>query len=281
MPRVAIVGAGETGAAVARALAEREAAREIRLVDPASAAAAGKALDILQSGPISGSDTAISSARDLTAALDADIVVIADPHGSESVWPDDKTLEIVNRVAAGSTAPLVFALPDQHSTMAKAAAEIAVASRRLVGSAPEALSSCARAFVAALTGASPSDIDVPLTGAPGRWVLAWSQAHVGGRNITAVLAPHAILRLDDQVHAGWPPGAQALGSAAARVVSLMLSGSPRRVTVFTPVGRANDVRRVVAAVPVTLDRAGIERVQWPVLSERERVELDTVLAELG
>jgi malate dehydrogenase len=280
MPRVAIVGAGETGAAVARALAEREAAREIRLIDPASAAAAGKALDILQSGPIAGSDTAVSAAHDLTAALDADVVVIADPHGGASAWSEDQVLDVVRRVASGSAAPVVFAQPDQHSTIARAALEIGIASRRLVGSAPEALSSSARAFVAAASGASPAEIDVPLTGVPGGWVLAWSQAHVAGSNLTAALPAHAILLLDDQVHASWPPGPQALGSAAARVVAIMASGSARRATVFALVERANDVRRVVAAVPVSLDRRGIERVQWPALSERERVKIDTVLAGL-
>jgi malate/lactate dehydrogenase len=280
MPRVAIVGAGDTGAAVARALAEREAVREIRLIDPNANAAAGRALDILQSGPIAGSDTMISSAAEAAAALDADVIVIADRHGDGQAWPPEQLVEIVRRVARGSDAPLVFACPDHRSILARAAGEIGVASRRLVGSAPEALSSCARALVAAASGASPAEIDVPVTGAPGAWVLAWSQAHVAGSNVAAALPPHAILRLDGQVKASWPPGPQALGSAAARVVAVMTSGAARGVTVFTTVERSADVRRVVAAVPAHLDRRGIERVQWPALSERERVELDTVLAGL-
>ncbi len=279
MTRVAIVGAGETGAAVARALAEREAAREIRLIDPASAAA-GKALDILQSGPISGSDSTVSAAHDFTAALDADIAVIADLHGEASGWAGDQLLDVVNRLAAGSTAPLVFAEPGHFATIARCARELGIAGTRLVGSAPEALSSCARAFVAAATGASPSEIDVPLTGVPAAWVAAWSLARVSGNGIASVLPAHAILRLDEQVRACWPPGSQALGSAAARVISIMTSGSARRVTVFAPVERPDDVRRVVAAVPVSLGLRGIERVRWPALAEREQVKLDTALASL-
>jgi malate/lactate dehydrogenase len=280
MPRVAIVGAGETGAAVARALAEREVVRDIRLIDHAAAAAAGKALDILQSGPIGGSDTAISAADDVSAALDADIIVLADPHGDNIDWPDDEALAIVRRVQAGSAAPIVFARPNQHSIVARAAGELGMVSRRLLGSAPEALSSCARAFVAAVTGASPSEIDLPITGVPGAWVLAWSQAHVAGNGIAVVLPAHAIIRLDEQVRAAWPPGPHALGSAAARTVATIASGLARRVTVFTPVERSNDVRRVVAAVPVSLDRLGIARIQWPALSDRERVALETVLSSL-
>ena len=54
MQRVAIVGAGETGATAALTLARLECAGEITLIDAGGSIAAGKALDILQSGPIAG-----------------------------------------------------------------------------------------------------------------------------------------------------------------------------------------------------------------------------------
>jgi malate/lactate dehydrogenase len=111
-------------------------------------------------------------------------------------------------------------------------------------------------------------------------VLAWSQASGAGSNAAAALPAHAILRLGDQVRASWPPGPHALGSAGARVVRVMTSGLPRRATVFAVVEQPGDVRRVAAAAPAYLNEQGIVRVQWPAMSERERVELDTVLAGL-
>ena len=88
MKRVAIVGAGEIGAAVARALAEREVVREVTLINQSSLVASGKALDILQSGPLEGSDTRVIGAPDLDAVVGTDVVVIADRHGAPGNGPE-------------------------------------------------------------------------------------------------------------------------------------------------------------------------------------------------
>ena len=68
MSLVAIIGAGEIGGAVARALASRARVDAVRLIDDNESVAAGKALDLMQSGPISRSDTRIDGAADLAAA---------------------------------------------------------------------------------------------------------------------------------------------------------------------------------------------------------------------
>ena len=52
MHTVAIIGAGELGGALARTLATRDAVSRIVLVDEAGNVAAGKALDIRQTGPV-------------------------------------------------------------------------------------------------------------------------------------------------------------------------------------------------------------------------------------
>jgi hypothetical protein len=51
MREVAIVGAGELGGLVAHALARRNSAGVIRLIDDSSRVAEGKALDISQAAP--------------------------------------------------------------------------------------------------------------------------------------------------------------------------------------------------------------------------------------
>ena len=54
MTTAAIIGAGDIGGAIAHALARRESANRVWLIDAAGSAAAGKALDIQQSGAIEG-----------------------------------------------------------------------------------------------------------------------------------------------------------------------------------------------------------------------------------
>src|SRR2546423_11335176 len=79
MREVAIVGAGELGGLVAHALARRNSAGLIRLIDDSGRVAEGKALDISQAAPVEGFATAIAGSTGLSAAAGADIVVIADP----------------------------------------------------------------------------------------------------------------------------------------------------------------------------------------------------------
>ena len=79
MPFVAILGAGPLGGALAYALASRGRFDEVRLIDPEKTLAAGKALDILQSGPVDGYSTRVTGSALLDAANGAWVAILADP----------------------------------------------------------------------------------------------------------------------------------------------------------------------------------------------------------
>jgi hypothetical protein len=78
MQRIAIIGAGDLGGALAHALARRDLAAAIRLVDETGRVAEGKALDITQAAPIEGFTTELSGSADLSTAAGAAAVIIAD-----------------------------------------------------------------------------------------------------------------------------------------------------------------------------------------------------------
>ena len=74
--KVTVVGgAGNVGATVARAIAEKELA-DVVVIDIADQKAAGIALDIYETCPILGSDSRIIGGNDWSAAAGSDIVVI-------------------------------------------------------------------------------------------------------------------------------------------------------------------------------------------------------------
>src|SRR3972149_4663579 len=75
MPKVTIVGAGQTGATTAHWLAQAEVA-DLVLVDVVEGLAQGKALDLLQSLPVIGSDAGVKGSTDYAATAGSDIVVI-------------------------------------------------------------------------------------------------------------------------------------------------------------------------------------------------------------
>ncbi|MEE8638530.1 MAG: malate dehydrogenase, partial [Candidatus Margulisiibacteriota bacterium] len=74
-PKVSVIGAGNVGAEVARRIAEKELANVV-LVDILEGIPQGKALDILQSGPIVGFSSHIKGTNDYSEIKDSQIVVI-------------------------------------------------------------------------------------------------------------------------------------------------------------------------------------------------------------
>lgn len=276
MHTVAIIGAGDLGGALARTLAANDAVTRIVVIDEARTVAAGKALDIRQTGPIESYDTAVDGTDDVHAATSADVVVVADRHG-QGEWTSEAALALLDRIARmAPQAPIVLAGARHHTLMTLALGELKVPTRRLIGSAPVAAVAAARALMAPALDASPVDIAIPILGLPPTWVLAWDRACSAGAPID--MPAHSAARVEQVLSASWPPGPYSLASAAAAVIRAALSSSRRRFCCFqaTPFGSVNPV---VFAAPVTLGPTGILSVAVPDLTPRQRVALEsTVLA---
>ena len=73
--KVTVVGAGNVGATTAQRIYERGYA-DVVLVDVVEDMPQGKALDILESGPVLGTDAQITGANDYAPTADSDVVVI-------------------------------------------------------------------------------------------------------------------------------------------------------------------------------------------------------------
>ena len=73
--KVTVVGAGNVGANCALRIADKELA-DVVLVDVVEGVPQGKALDMLQSGPVQGYDVMLTGANDYEPTANSDIVVI-------------------------------------------------------------------------------------------------------------------------------------------------------------------------------------------------------------
>src|SRR3712207_6940928 len=73
--KVTVVGAGNVGGTTAQRLAERNYA-DVVLVDIVEGLPQGKALDILQSGPVLGFDSNVTGTNGYAETADSDVVVI-------------------------------------------------------------------------------------------------------------------------------------------------------------------------------------------------------------
>ena len=284
-----MLGAGDIGGAFARELAALDLVSRIVIVDDLANVAAGKALDVKQSGPVDGYHTALSGSNDLASVVGAAAIVIADQAGSSSPqplkssgpqeWLDDAGLTLLKRVAGlNQKAFIICAGAKQASIVEKGVNEAGLARLRVFGSAPEALRSAVIAITAAEANAAPSDIALSVLGRPPQHVIVpWDEASIGGRCATNVLSPAQLARLDARVARLWPPGPYALASAAARLVQTAITRSPRLHAAQVAVTRDEGMPGRSAMMPVTLNPAGIASLVEPSLSSRDRVRFETTM----
>lgn len=280
MATVCIIGAGELGGAVAHALARGERAGRVVLIDAAGNIAAGKALDIQQSGAVEGVRAQLSGTDDFTRVTACSVCVIADRAGAPaSEWLGDEGLAMMTRIAPDlAQAPVVFAGPSQADLITALVREGGAARERLVGSAPVAYASAVTAIVAMEARCSPGEVNLTVLGAPpAGFVIPWSEASIAGYALDSVLSQVQLTRLEARVARLWPPGPYALGLAAARVTEAILTSSRRTFSVLTMLGGEFGVRGRVGSIPALLSTTGIVHARVPTLSTRERVLLETAL----
>ena len=280
MSSVAIIGAGSLGGAVAQALAARDRVRRVLLVDAAAGVAAGKALDILQSGAVSGAHTRLDGTDDLSRVVGCSACVIADRYGPpEAEWSGDDGLAQLRRLLSWTqNMPLVFAGASQAGLMLAAHREQHVRRSALVGSAPEAFASAMRSMVALEAGCSPAEVSLAVLGLPpAGLVVPWSEAAIGGFALERTLSAVQITRLEARAPRLWPPGPYALGTAAASAVEAIVTTSRRALSVLTMLDGEYGVRNRLGSMPALLDSGGVARIRVPSLSTRERVLVETAL----
>lgn len=280
MPDVSILGAGPIGAAIAHRLAQRARVSAIQVIDAAATVAAGKALDIRQSGPVEHFDTIVSAASDPLEATGASVIVIADAAvngpgahaaGSPDQEPDreiDQRLALVAQLLrAGATAPFVFAGPSHARLMERCVRELNLPTDRAVGTANSAIIGTVRAMAAVEMNVSP--VGVAVIGRAPAFVIAWSAASAGGLLVTERVPAHTLLAISQSLPRFWPPGSYAIASATAPIVEALISGGRGRHAATIVLGNEHGARGVAAMLPLELGRGRVLSSLLPSLSPIE------------
>ena len=278
MREVAIVGAGELGGLTAHALARRNAAGVVRLIDDRGRLAAGKALDISQAAPVEGFATTVIGSTDLSTAAGASVIVIAD--GVDELSPEgDNSLLLVRRLnAIAPRARFVCADAPHRELVDRSVRELRLSRSKILGSASEAFVAAATAVVALELDVSPRDVALSILGIPpDRIVIAWENAAVSGFAVGGTMTEPVRRRMTRRIAALWPAGPCALAAAAGKVVDALLGNSRRPVTCFVAPDDGGGVRARTAALPVRVGPAGVVEVVMPALSVAERVALDNAM----
>ena len=278
MSLIAIVGAGPLGGELAFLLARRDIVLAVMIVDEMGHVAAGKALDIRQSGPIESFTTQVSGSNDLFAAAGAPIIVLADKAGGDE-WHGDDALTLLRRLVRPGSATVVVCAGAGHCELVqRAVREAQVDRRRIIGSAPEGLASSVRAVTALEADRSPKDVALTVLGVPPTHiVIPWEDATIAGLSATRTLDEPARRRIIARTGHLWPPSPITLAAAAFKAIDAIVGRSRETVTAFVAPDDELGVKARAGAMPVVLGPDGLSRVELPTLSVHDRVALDNAL----
>ena len=221
--KITVVGAGNVGATCAQRLAERDYA-DVVLVDIIEGMPQGKALDILQSGPVIGFDSSVIGTNDYEETAGSDIAVITSGVPRKpGMSRDDLVLTNMN-IVKGVTEGLVKASPNciiivvanPLDAMAQMALKVSGFPRnRVIGMSGILDTARFRTFLARELKVSVEDVSAYVLGGHGDTMIPLIRmATVGGVPITEVLPEKTVSKIVERTVKG-----------GGEIVALLKTGS--------------------------------------------------------
>ncbi len=278
MRKVAVIGGGNVGASCALYVAESRVA-DVVLVDIVEGMPQGKALDLLQAGPVRGYDSFVQGTNDYASIAGADIVIMT------AGFPRKPGMSRLDLLKAN--ADIVRPAAENIRTHAPHAFVIVVTNpldvmaylmwkatgfprERVMGMAGVLDATRFRAFVATELNVSVEDVQCLVLGGHGDSMVPLPRyTTVTGIPITELMAPDAIDRLVKRTANG---GAEIVallktGSAyyapaasAALMAEAILLDKKRLVPASVLLTGQYGMNDVFCGVPVKLGAAGVEQI---------------------
>src|SRR5260370_33481935 len=181
--KITVIGAGFVGSTLVQRLAERDYA-DIVMFDIVPNMPQGKALDMLQAGPVLGYDSLITGTNDYADTAKSDIVVITSGFPRKPGMSRDDLLkknqeiitEVTQQVVKYSPNSIIIMVSNPLDAMAQLALHISGFPReRLIGMAGVLDTARFRTFIAQEVGASVRDLQAYWRGGRGDTMVPLSQ----------------------------------------------------------------------------------------------------------
>jgi malate dehydrogenase len=289
--KITVVGAGNVGATLAQRLAERNYA-DIVLVDIVEGLPQGKALDMLESGPIGGFDSLVTGTNGYEETTGSRIVVVTSglarkPGMSRDdlVMANAKVIaSVVGEVASRSPETILLMVTNPLDAMAQLAHAVSGFPReRVIGMAGVLDTARFRTFIARELDASVEDVHAYVLGGHGDTMVPLTRySTVAGVPVERLIpAP----RLEEIVQRARDGGAEIVGllktgsayyapsAAAAQMVDAIVLDK-RQVLPCSVLCRGEyGINGLFSGVPCRLGSGGLVEVVDVDLSDAERAAL--------
>jgi malate dehydrogenase len=289
--RITVVGAGNVGATLAQRLVERDYA-DVVLVDIVEGLPQGKALDMLEAGPIIGYDSKVIGTNGYQETAGSSICVITSGVPRKPGMSRDDLVKTNMNIVRGVTQELVRRSPDSIlivvsnplDAMAQLALDVSGFPRqRVIGMAGVLDTARFRTFIAQEVNASVHDVQAYVLGGHGDTMVPLARmCTVAGVPISKLIKPDRIEAIVKRTRDGGAEIVNLLKSgsayyapsaAVAEMVDAITLDRKQILPCAVRLEGEYGIRGLFVGVPVKLGAAGVEEIVELELSADERTAL--------
>ena len=294
--KVTIVGAGNVGATCAHWIASKELA-DVVLIDVVEGAAKGKALDLLESGPVMDFDINITGASTYDDSADSDIVIItagvprkkkADgtfPSRDELVKTNQGIVgEVTREVVKYSPNSILIIVSNPLDAMCHVALrESGFPAERVIGQAGALDTARYKTFLAMELGVSVRDIHGIVLGGHGDTMVPLPRhTSVAGIPVRELMSEERLQSIIQRTRDGGGEIVKILGysgyyapaAGTVEMVEAILKDQKRVIPSAVYLNGQYGYNNLYIGVPAVLGAKGIERVIEMELDENEKAMLE-------
>lgn len=291
--KVSIIGAGNTGSTLAFVLAQKEIADIVMIDRPQSEGfVKGKALDILESGPIFGFDTNVQGSVQIEDIQDSDIVVMtAGIPRKPGMTRDDLVQtneEIVHQtslnIAKYAPNATIIVLTNPVDAMTYTALKASgFPKERVIGQSGVLDTARYQSFIADELKVSVKDINGLVLGGHGDTMVPLVEStQVNGVPVKDLIAEDVLERIVNRTRKGGAEIIELLGKGSAyyapataiyEMIEAILKDQKRLLPSIAYLEGEYGFSDICLGVPTILSKNGIEKIVEVNLNEREQEQL--------
>jgi malate dehydrogenase len=286
--KISVIGAGFVGSTLVQRLAERDYA-DVVMFDIIPNMPQGKALDMLEAGPVLGFDSLITGTNDYADTANSDIVVITSGFPRKpGMTRDDlvkKNQEIITQVTEQvvkySPNCIIIVVTNPLDAMAQLALKVSGFPReRVIGMAGVLDTARFRTFIAQEVGASVRDVQAYVLGGHGDTMVPLARmCTVAGVPISQLIPAERIAQIVQRARDGGAEIVNLLGTGSAyfapsasvlQMVDSILLDKKMIMPCAVYLQGEYGIKDLYVGVPAKLGAKGLEQVIEIELSEDEQ-----------
>ena len=289
--KITIVGAGNVGATAAHWAAAKNLG-DVVLLDVAEGIPQGKALDLLQCGPVEGFNYRVTGSNDYQDTANSDVVIIAAGLARKPGMSRDDLLAInvsivkacAEEAVKHSPECVLIVVTNPIDAMVHTAFKVTGhPKQKVIGMAGVLDSARYRTFLADAIGVAPRDVNALVMGIHGDNMMPLVRlANVAGVPITDLLSAEKIAQIVDRTQKGGIEIVNHLktgsafytpGLAAVEMAEAVLTDSKRVLPCAAYLEGEFGISGYFLGVPVVIGAKGVERILEFELTNEEKAAM--------